>query len=89
MKLKKYNVKIVKIFKNHKKTAKNVKQNLLGIFAISVFYLMTSMKKNKYIIVINAEFAELVEKKTHSIVIYVNAAMRQIKKTIIHAFLKS
>jgi hypothetical protein len=68
---------------------KNVILNLLGIFAKFASYLMTNTKKSKYIIVINVEYAELVEKKIHSTVKHVNAATILIKKTITHAFLKN
>ncbi len=89
MKLKKLNVKIVNMSNNLKKTVKNVKFNSQGISVKSASCLTTSTKKSKYIIVINAEYAELVEKKIHFTARYANAATPLIKKTITRVFLKN
>jgi hypothetical protein len=54
---------------------KIAKLNLLDIFAKYAYFLMINMKKNKYFIAKNVEFAELVDKKIVIIAIYVNAAI--------------
>jgi hypothetical protein len=65
----------VPIFKNHNKTVKNAQYSLQATSAIHVIYLTITLKKRKYIIVMDAVYVELEAKKNHSIVINVNVAL--------------
>ena len=80
---------IVNIYKLQSKIVIIAKLNLLGIFVIYAIYSMTNIKKNKYFIVMDVEFVELVEEKTSIIVMSVAAVLVQVKRIIMFAQLKN
>ncbi len=62
----------MKQYNNLSKIVKNVKFNLLPIFAMFVIYLIINGKKNKFFIVKVVAFVGLEEEKISFIVIHAN-----------------
>jgi hypothetical protein len=62
----------VKQYNNLNKIVRNVKFNLLPIFAVFVIYLIVYGKKNRFFIVKVVAYVGLVEEKISFTVIYAN-----------------
>ena len=63
------------MFRNHKQIVKIAKFNSLDTFAKPAIYLTITIKKKKFITVMDAEYVELVDEINHSTAINANVVL--------------
>ena len=69
--------------------ASSVMKGSLCIFAMCVIFMMISLRKNEFSIVMDVEFAEWEEERTFSIVMNVLHVCQYLVKTLINALWKN